>query len=578
MRRMLIALALCTAIVLAAPLAQAEDGYNAQLFWPSIFGGNFIAIEDSHTLCPMGFGGGLYFNYANGPVEIRIDDEPEAGVLNQLLTADLLAAFGPVSFISVGLDVPVHLLARGRTFEDMAQGAEMSELGTETSLGDIRAEIKFRILQQHQHWLGLALAPYATFPTGDAERFLGEGRIVGGATLAIEHDFKVLNVGANAGYMYRGDSDLYDVNVGDAWKGGLGVSRAFDNGLSFSVEAWGSWVDSGSVDRFQANPIEVIGTLRYTFGAGPRVIGGAGAGLTSGVGCPAYRLAAGVDYYHCRRAPTEGKLKVLVVDENDEPLQANLEIRGPLELDTSTNGRGHYTAKVEPGMYDVTGSKEGYSTATKQGQVRIGETTEVKLVLHRLPTTLTLIVRDKATGEPLDGKVVFDLDTEQEQTVSVPGGEKKMEWQPGSYKLIASAKGYEDKFDDVTVVKDQDNVKVLELRRKIEKLDRIYFDFDSDVIRTKSYPVLDDVVRQINELEAFDFIVIQGHCSSEGTDQYNMDLSRRRAQSVKNYLVKKGIDPAKLKIEPYGESRPIATNANEQGRAQNRRVEFIIEQ
>ena len=57
-----------------------------------------------------------------------------------------------------------------------------------------------------------------------------------------------------------------------------------------------------------------------------------------------------------------------------------------------------------------------------------------------------------------------------------------------------------------------------------------------------------------------------------------MDLSTRRSTSVKNYLVNKGLNPAKLEIEPFGESQPIATNETEEGRSTNRRVEFIIEE
>ena len=121
------------------------------------------------------------------------------------------------------------------------------------------------------------------------------------------------------------------------------------------------------------------------------------------------------------------------------------------------------------------------------------------------------------------------------------------------------------------------NIKI-PLRKKIEKIDKIYFDYDSDVIRTQSYPVLDDVAAQIGRIANLKLIVIEGHSSGEGTEEHNMDLSERRAQSVLKYLVSKGVDKSKLQIEAYGESRPIADNDTEEGRAKNRRVEFIIEE
>lgn len=566
-------------LALFAATAAAEDGYNAQLFWPSIFGGNFIAIEDANTLCPLGFGAGLYLNYANGPVEIRIDDEPEMGILNQLFTADVLAAFGPFSWMSIGVDVPVHLYARGREFGDIQEGSDVSGLASETQLGDIRAELKFRILQQEKHWLGMALAPYGTFPTGDETKFLGEGRIVGGGNLIVEHDFKALNVGLNGGYMYRGDAELASVNVGDVWKMGAGISRGFDNGLSFSFEYWGSWVDSGSVERFQANPMEVIGTLRYQFGKNrPRVIGGASAGLTSGVGCPAYRLVAGTDYYYCKPEPTDGKLMITVVDQNDDPIVANLKIAGPFAKETTTNNKGHWKSTVKPGKYLVTASKDGYSDDSESGVVELAKTTKIKLKIKKLPTTLKVIVSDKFSGKKISSKVEFDKGTDKEKTWKLPQGVKSAGFKPGKYNLFVTAKGYEDKFAKTTVIEGESNVVHVKLRKKIEKIGKIYFDFDSDVIRKKSYPVLNDVVKKINQLDKYKKIIIEGHCSSEGTDEYNMDLSTRRSTSVKKYLVKKGLDASKLEIEPYGESRPIASNENEEGRSKNRRVEFIIEE
>lgn len=71
-------------------------------------------------------------------------------------------------------------------------------------------------------------------------------------------------------------------------------------------------------------------------------------------------------------------------------------------------------------------------------------------------------------------------------------------------------------------------------------------------------------------------INIYGHTDSKGTDEYNLALSQRRAASVKNYLVSKGIASARLIPMGMGEKEPIASNETDEGRAQNRRVEFAI--
>ena len=68
---------------------------------------------------------------------------------------------------------------------------------------------------------------------------------------------------------------------------------------------------------------------------------------------------------------------------------------------------------------------------------------------------------------------------------------------------------------------------------------------------------------------------VQGHTDDQGDDDYNLDLSRRRATTLVTYLGLFGIDAARLTAAGYGESQPVASNATEEGRAQNRRVELV---
>ena len=71
-------------------------------------------------------------------------------------------------------------------------------------------------------------------------------------------------------------------------------------------------------------------------------------------------------------------------------------------------------------------------------------------------------------------------------------------------------------------------------------------------------------------------VEVAGHTDWEGDDVYNMDLSQRRVDSVRQWLIGKGVAPERLTAKGYGESKPIASNATEEGRAENRRVEFNI--
>ncbi|HVK49558.1 MAG TPA: OmpA family protein [Pseudobacter sp.] len=71
-------------------------------------------------------------------------------------------------------------------------------------------------------------------------------------------------------------------------------------------------------------------------------------------------------------------------------------------------------------------------------------------------------------------------------------------------------------------------------------------------------------------------IEVQGHTDSRGTDEYNMSLSQRRATSVAGYLTRNGVASGRVTTKGYGESAPVATNDTDEGRAQNRRVNFLI--
>ena len=98
----------------------------------------------------------------------------------------------------------------------------------------------------------------------------------------------------------------------------------------------------------------------------------------------------------------------------------------------------------------------------------------------------------------------------------------------------------------------------------------IYFDFDKYNIKPEFVPVLEEGTAIIKSKTGMK-VVLEGHTDSVGSDQYNMKLGQRRADSVKAFFVKKGIDASRIETISFGESDPVATNKTAQGRALNRR-------
>jgi outer membrane protein OmpA-like peptidoglycan-associated protein len=113
----------------------------------------------------------------------------------------------------------------------------------------------------------------------------------------------------------------------------------------------------------------------------------------------------------------------------------------------------------------------------------------------------------------------------------------------------------------------------------VKQNNKILFAVNRSQIKTESYPLLDGiaaVLAECKDVVSDTGITISGHTDNTGNNNYNMRLSERRANAVKDYLKNKGVDSELIKTRGYGETRPIADNGTREGRSQNRRITFEI--
>ena len=103
----------------------------------------------------------------------------------------------------------------------------------------------------------------------------------------------------------------------------------------------------------------------------------------------------------------------------------------------------------------------------------------------------------------------------------------------------------------------------------------VTFGFDSADLRSDFFDVLNSVALVLEEFDQT-VLVVDGHTDSTGSRQYNMGLSERRAETVGRYLIGQGVEPVRVATYGYGPDYPVASNENEAGRAQNRRVELTL--
>lgn len=125
--------------------------------------------------------------------------------------------------------------------------------------------------------------------------------------------------------------------------------------------------------------------------------------------------------------------------------------------------------------------------------------------------------------------------------------------------------------DNITLVSYEE----MKQKQLAVRINNIFFDFNKSELKPESYPELDRLFNYLKENPDIR-VEISGHTDNIGTDEYNLSLSQSRANTVKEYLVSKGIDSERIVSKGYGKTRPVAINDTDEGRQLNRRVEFKI--
>lgn len=196
-----------------------------------------------------------------------------------------------------------------------------------------------------------------------------------------------------------------------------------------------------------------------------------------------------------------------------------------------------------------------------------GQPMPAKIVYERLPDGKEMGI---AQANPETGAYEIRLPAGQMYSVRAESKDKISESQNLDLRNITAEKVIEHKdfnLDAIAVASVQENVTIV--------LNNVFFDFDKATLKPESFPELNRVADLLKEKTGMQ-IEIAGHTDSTGPEQYNLQLSERRAKSVIQYLVDKGIENDRLKAEFFGEAKPVDSNTTQEGRKKNRRVEFKI--
>jgi len=442
---------------------------------------------------------------------------------------------------------------------------------------DWRLGFKARLLRVGM--FGLAASAVVTLPFGDESAFLGDGGFSFRPTLIADITRGPFTVALNIGAIIRPETVVLAPNdpagtparalidVGDELTWSAGVAYRFVRWVGLAAEVFGyvplvGTTVNASFDAPRDYTVDVAGGFQFFPVKDISVGVGAGAGLLDSSRHDDFRVFGGVTW-----APAEGKGAVRSggVDTDGDGIPDDVD-----QCPTEAEDKDGFDD--EDGCPDLDNDQDGIpdkldkcpnEPEDKDGFQDDDGCPEVDNDGDGIPDA-----QDKCPNDPED-KDGFqdddgcpDLDNDGD---GIPDAMDKCPNEPETRNGVDDDDGCPDSGGQVTIA-----------GGKIELPENINFDTGSDKISGRSEALMDRIAEKIKSNPQVKRIRIEGHTDDVGGAKKNQELSQARAESVRNYLIKKGIEPEKLQAVGYGDTRPLDKRKTADARAKNRRVEFII--
>lgn len=581
---------LCVAALacsLAAPTAFAQsNSVPAQQFAPAPGGDNsYVTVQGTGILPNLVPSVGAYLNYAHDPLVLRrLSTNEEIKLLEHQLQLDIQAAIGLFDFLELGVSIPVTVWqASGDPSPTLPQPNPVNSF----TMGDIRLYPK--VAFHDPEGFGAAVIGVVTLPSGEPESYQGDTSVTFEPRLALQYIFsESIRLGGTVGYVLREDQKLFNIDVGNELTWGGAFEWRFSQGFAAILEGYGRIATEGQTSAVGADqeeqPMEVSLAGRIWPAPQHTITVGVARGLTDGYGSPDLRVFAGYNFTPKEDRDPDGDG---ILGENDkcpfipEDFDKFQDEDGCDDPDNDSDGirDTNDQCPMEPEDYDGFEDTEGCPDPDNDAD-------GVLDVDDKCP----MVPEDKDGWEDADG--CEDPDNDSDGVLDVQDGAVGDNGFGACMNDPEDVDGFQDEDgcpdgdndgDGILDIEDtcpddpEDKCKVVVKGKcEIAILDKVHFHYDKDIIKKKSYPILNEVAAVFKKNPWIELVEVQGHTDSDGTDAYNEDLSQRRAASVKVYLQEQGIPASKLTPKGYGEKKPIASNNNAKGRADNRRVQFVI--
>ncbi len=499
----------------------------------------------------------LTLGYSDDPVvlvdrnkagnEIRIVDSQVAAYLSGGLIFD--------ERVQAAVLVPLYFQAAdSRT----VGGSAVDPSGA--AFGDPGLDVRYALLRKSSA-SEMALAATLRLPLGKQDALAGDGgavfwpRVLLGARISETGSW----IGASAGARLRPTNTFGDIEAGTEATFTAGALLALTRGFGVTAEAGTS---SGFSNLFseQLTPVEVTAGPRWSIGS-LVAAAGLGAGLTRGYGAPDVRIQGTVGLLPPGREPMV-RQPAAPADRDGDGIFDDHD--GCADEPEDKDGFEDADGCPDPDN-DNDGVLDPEDQCPGDPEDRDGYRDDDGCPEMDNDGDGILDAADKCPTEPEDVDGWKDDDGCPEADNDGDGIPDARDECPNEPETM-NGKDDEDGCPDLVRVE----------KGRLRTLEPIYFEYNRAIIQARSEPLLVEMAQVLKSRADLGKLSIEGHTDTRGADAYNLDLSRRRAESVMKFLVDAGVASDRLSARGFGETKPVADNGTDAGRAANRRVEFVF--
>ncbi|MFO0758155.1 MAG: OmpA family protein [Byssovorax sp.] len=587
------ALAAVVTTALASPALAADPPPSLALdrFDPAPAGDRMFGVESPFTAGHLTPHAMVLFDYAHNPLVLRTRNTGDriTNVVDNQLFLHINGSFALWNKLNINLDIPAALLQTG----ELSDGASFTVGGqsvtspSKAEFGDLRLGLRYSILGGYYDIFQLAIGGYVWFPTGAADSYVSDGTVRGRPEVIVGGRNDMLVWSGSVGVDVRGRSVFANVDQGSNLRfgGGVGFLLGQEKRLQIGPELYGSVLVDGEITKRNVNA-ELLVDGRYRITKDLEAGLGVGPGLSAGVGTPNFRGVLMIAY-------TPQPAKPIADRDHDgipDDLDACPDVPGVADKDPKKNGCPPPSDRDHDGIIDeldacpdVAGlpnddpKKNGCPPPSDRDHDGIPDDLDACPDVKGVPDA-----DPKKNGCPPDRDGDGIIDAED----ACPDLKGVADKDPTKNGCPPDTDGDTIRDDKDACPKDpgppdQDpkkngcpTVRVSETEVLI--LEQVQFDTAKATIKKVSDELLDKVAKVLKDHPELKKLEIQGHTDNKGNAKANEILSQQRADAVLKAMVKRGIDAKRLTAKGYGQNVPIATNDTEEGRQQNRRVQFKI--